>query len=322
VRYVVSDAEDFLQDPQVFVARHRRGQDSLILVGGSEAGTVQAIAAAADRHALIYLATAPGPAAAFAGGQGTSFACAGISEELARAVIIHGVEGEGRRCALVASDSPAARPISGLARRLLSARGHSIVAEIGAPVGTRDFGAILASVAAAAAQINVVAMGGLDLTVLRQQVQDLGLDRAATWLFLCQSGCDHGPAGADNGFGTYAASWHRNLPTMAAGAQAFACRFRELWPDGPDPDETAHAAYTALRDLLQMIERGGPASIGNRARALATQAAASRERTQIEDPGVDPSVRVLRRETYIISSSGRGPPSISVSARSGAPGLA
>jgi ABC-type branched-subunit amino acid transport system substrate-binding protein len=235
-------------------------------------------------------------------GNRTAFSWAGNSDNLARAALIHGVRATGSRRVIIASDAPVAREAAALARRTLVMLGKaSAEEEMTVAMGTRDFGPMLSWVAKVSAEVAIVAMSGLDLTVMRQQVQDRGLDRTQAWLFLSQSGCDRGPPGADNGFGIYATNWHPHLPLL--GVAAFVGRFRCRWPDCSGPDDIAYNAYTAVRELLQTIEIAGTTSAGALIPLLESHSAAGDLRMQHHAASFDRSRGAMRQTTYIISGA-------------------
>jgi branched-chain amino acid transport system substrate-binding protein len=309
VDYISIGADDFLQNAAAFVKSSRDRHDSLLLVGGSEAEVVRAISAVAGRHDLIYLATVPCRRLETRAGGGASFAWAGLADDLARAVVVHSLYERDVRCAIVSSATLAASRAATAARNALANLGGVILAETSVPTGTRDFRASLSSITRVGPNVNIVAVAGLDLMVMRQQVQDLKLDRTGTWLFLSQSGCDRGPHGADKPFGVYAAHWHPDLPL--AGVAAFLDRFRGRWADCAGPDDTAYAAYTAVTDLLQTIARTGTTSNAALIPALEGRSIKGSVRMQHDDARTDRATRAMRQTTYIISGDGSSRETIS-----------
>ncbi|MDB5409346.1 MAG: transporter substrate-binding protein [Rhodospirillales bacterium] len=299
VRCFRVDAHAFLQGAALLGKRGFGEHGSLFLIGGSEAATVRAISDVAELHNVIYLATAPCGSTPIRTSNGTTFAWAGTADSLARAALIQGVRAIGGRCVIVYSDAPVARAAAALARRTLVTLGNAGAEEMRVAVGTRDFGPMLSWVANVAVDVAIVAICGLDLTVMRQQVQDLGLDRTQAWLFLSQSGCDRGPPGADNGFGIYATNWHPDLPL--AGVAAFVGRFRRRWPECSGPDDIAYNAYTAARELLQTIVIAGTTSGDTLIPLLESHSAAGDLRMQHHAASIDRSTGAMRQTTYIIS---------------------
>lgn len=269
------------------------------MVGAISSSVAASMSAVAHRHGVIFINTnSSAPSESVENAHRTKFVFDANGANFNRALLKHALANrKSKKVLLLVEDNEAGRSQSEAIRPFVAEYGGTVVGEVLSPEKLADPAAILAQVAASAADVvNVVISGDnqirlfaqIDPQVLQQQFWLIG---EVDWEELYPAPGTPRPL-----FGT---TWAWNLDTP--GTAEFVTRYRQRYGHTKldYPGDVTHASYLATKALLESIERAGTTDNHAVIQQLEKYRATAAQRMQHADAFMDPVSHHLQQSIYI-----------------------
>ncbi len=280
------------------VANRMITQDGVdFILGAVSSGVANAISQVAQENGVIYMNTnSSSPTESGESCHRTKFVWDGHGGNFAKATVLGSVDSFGPDWALLTNDYVWGHETAAATRALAEANGVNIVDELLVPQDTRDFSSYLLSLQQLAPDVVAAAVGGDDLTSLRIQVVDQGMDQGMGWINNQQDWPDvYGVPP----FGVFGTTWYYNLDLP--GVDEFVARYQEAYPDSAlvVPGNVFYNGYMATKTLLQAIEQAGTTNNHEIIKALEGWTWTAEERMQADDAWIDPDTHQVQQTIYL-----------------------
>ena len=274
------------------------------LVGAVSSGVANAISQVAQRYGVIYLNTnSSSPSESGENCHRVKFVWDGNGTNFAKAAVKNAMDAYGSNVLLLTNDYVWGHDTSAATRSLVEAYGGTIQDEILIPQGTRDFSAALLSIQQAKPAVVAAAVGGDDLTAMRQQVAQLGMGQSPAWINNQQDWPDIYGLPIDNLFGVFGTTWYYGLDLP--GVKEFVAKYQAAYPDTSMrvPGNVFYNGYMATRELLAAIERAGSTNNIAIIKELEGHKMPAADRMQHHDAWIDPVTHQVQQTVYLATAN-------------------
>ena len=274
------------------------------LIGAVHSGVANAISQVAQRYGAIYLNTnSSSPTESGENCHRVKFVWDGNGSNFAKAAVKNSLDAYGSNVLLLTNDYVWGHDTSAATRRLVEAYGGTIQDEILIPQGTRDFSAALLTIQQAKPAVVAAAIGGDDLTSLRQQVSQLGMGQSPAWINNQQDWPDIYGLPVDTLFGVFGTTWYYGLDLP--GVAEFVAKYQAKYPDTSMrvPGNVFYNGYMATRELLAAIERAGSTNNIEIIKQLEGHKMSAADRMQHHDAWIDPVTHQVQQSIYLATAN-------------------
>lgn len=280
------------------VAQRMIEQDGVdFLIGAVSSGVANAISQVAQEHGVIYFnSNSSSPTESSTNCHRTKFVWDGHGGNFAKATVLGAVDSFGPNWLLLTNDYVWGHETSARTRALAESLGVTIVDELLVPQGTRDFSSYLLTIQQLNPDVVAAAVGGDDLTALRLQVVEQGLDTEVGWINNQQDWPDvYGVPP----FGVFGTTWYYNLDLP--GVAEFVAAYEAAYGDSSlvVPGNVYYNGYMATRTLLEAIEAAGTTNNHEVIRTLEGWSWSAEERMQHHDAWIDPDTHHVQQTIYL-----------------------
>ena len=280
------------------VAQRMIEQDGVdFLIGAVSSGVANAISQVAQDNGVIYFnSNSSSPTESSTNCHRTKFVWDGHGGNFARATVLGAAESFGPNWLLLTNDYVWGHETSARTRTLAESLGVTIVDELLVPQGTRDFSSYLLTIQQRDPDVVAAAVGGDDLTALRLQVVEQGLDTEVGWINNQQDWPDVYGASP---FGVFGTTWYYGLDLP--GVDEFVARYQAAYGDSSlvVPGNVYYNGYMATRTLLEAIEAAGTTNNHEVIKALEGWRWSAEERLQDHDAWIDPDTHQVQQTIYL-----------------------
>ena len=280
------------------VAQRMIEQDGVdFLIGAVSSGVANAISQVAQENGVIYFnSNSSSPTESSSNCHRTKFVWDGHGGNFARATVLGAVESFGQNWLLLTNDYVWGHETAARTRALAESLGATIVDELLVPQGTRDFSSYLLTIQQMDPDVVAAAVGGDDLTALRLQVVEQGLDTAVGWINNQQDWPD--VYGAPP-FGIFGTTWYYNLDLP--GVDEFVSDYQAAYGASSlvVPGNVYYNGYMATRTLLEAIEAAGTTNNHEVIKTLEAWRWNAEERMQDHDAWIDPDTHQVQQTIYL-----------------------
>jgi len=147
------------------------------------------------------------------------------------------------------------------------------------------------------------AVGGDDLTAMRQQVAQLGMGQSPAWINNQQDWPDIYGLPIDNLFGVFGTTWYYGLDLP--GVKEFVAKYQAAYPDTSMrvPGNVFYNGYMATRELLAAIERAGSTNNIAIIKELEGHKMPAADRMQHHDAWIDPVTHQVQQTVYLATAN-------------------
>ena len=280
------------------VAQRMIEQDGVdFLIGAVSSGVANAISQVAQEHGVIYFnSNSSSPTESSTNCHRTKFVWDGHGGNFAKATVLGAVDSFGSNWLLLTNDYVWGHETAARTRALAESLGVTIIDELLVPQGTRDFSSYLLTIQQLDPDVVAAAVGGDDLTALRLQVVEQGLDTEVGWINNQQDWPDvYGVPP----FGVFGTTWYYNLDLP--GVAEFVDAYRDAYGDSSlvVPGNVYYNGYMATRTLLEAIEAAGTTNNHEVIRTLEGWSWSAAERMQHHDAWIDPDTHHVQQTIYL-----------------------
>lgn len=280
------------------VAQRMIEQDGVdFLIGAVSSGVANAISQVAQEHGVIYFnSNSSSPTESSTNCHRTKFVWDGHGGNFAKATVLGAVDSFGPNWLLLTNDYVWGHETAARTRALAESLGVTIIDELLVPQGTRDFSSYLLTIQQLDPDVVAAAVGGDDLTALRLQVVEQGLDTEVGWINNQQDWPDvYGVPP----FGVFGTTWYYNLDLP--GVAEFVDAYRDAYGDSSlvVPGNVYYNGYMATRTLLEAIEAAGTTNNHEVIRTLEGWSWSAAERMQHHDAWIDPDTHHVQQTIYL-----------------------
>ena len=280
------------------VAQRMIEQDGVdFLIGAVSSGVANAISQVAQEHGVIYFnSNSSSPTESSTNCHRTKFVWDGHGGNFAKATVLGAVDSFGPNWLLLTNDYVWGHETAARTRALAESLGVTIVDELLVPQGTRDFSSYLLTIQQLDPDVVAAAVGGDDLTALRLQVVEQGLDTEVGWINNQQDWPDvYGVPP----FGVFGTTWYYNLDVP--GVDEFVSNYQAAYGDSSlvVPGNVYYNGYMATRTLLEAIEAAGTTNNHEVIKTLEGWSWSAEERMQDHDAWIDPDTHHVQQTIYL-----------------------
>ncbi len=274
------------------------------LIGAVHSGVANAISQVAQRYGVIYLNTnSSSPTESGENCHRVKFVWDGNGSNFAKAAVKNSIDAYGGKFLLLTNDYVWGHDTSAATRRLIEQYGGEVMDEILIPQGTRDFTAALLTIQQAKPDVVAAAVGGDDLSAMRQQVAQLGMGSSPAWINNQQDWPDVYGQPASNLFGVFGTTWYYGLDLP--GVKDFVARYQAMYPDTGMrvPGNVFYNGYMATRELLAAIERADSTNNIAIIKQLEGHKMSAADRMQHHDAWIDPVTHQVQQSIYLATAN-------------------
>ncbi len=268
------------------------------MVGAIDSGVAAAMSAVCQKYGVIFINTnSSSPSEAVENAHRTKFVFDANGANFNKALLKYALDRHPRkRAILLTEDNVWGHSNAAASRGYIERYGGSVVEEVVVPVSLPDPAGLAARIAAMDIDVVAVNLSGNNQIRLFAQI-DPALFERQSWVVGEVDWEELYPAPGTPRplFGT---TWAWNLDTP--GTAEFVARYRQRYGNTvlDYPGDVTHAAYLAMRALLQAIERAGTTHNHAVIRTLETMRWSARERMQHDDAYMDPASHHLQQSVY------------------------
>ena len=300
IEYVWADTETTPATGSRVAERLISRNNVAFMVGAIQSGVANAVSQVCQKYGVVYFNTnSSSPTESGKNCHRVKFVWDGSGANFARAAATNAVNTFGKKWLLLTNDYVWGHSTAKATKEILTDLGAKVADEILVPVGTRDYSSILLRVQQTKADVVATAVGGDDYKALRQQVQELGLDKKSAWLSNQLDWPDIYGAGPEAAFGVFAATWYHYLDLP--GVSDFVKQYQARWPDTRInvPGNVTYNGYVAMRELLRAIEETGSTNNIGVIKTLEGRILKAEDRMQHYDAWIDPKSHHVQQTIYM-----------------------
>jgi branched-chain amino acid transport system substrate-binding protein len=274
--------------------------EAAFLVGAVHSGVANAISQVAQKYGTIFLNTnSSSPTEAGKDCHRVKFVWDGNGSNFSQAIVKNAIKTSGRNWVLMTNDYVWGHNTAKATRAMVEANGGRIVEELMVPQNTRDFSAYLLKLQQMKPSVVATAVGGDDIKALRQQVVQLKMHQAMSWVNNQQDWPDVYGLGPDQIFGVFGTTWYWRL--QLPGVKEFVANYQKQYPGMAIrvPGNVYHNAYMATRELLRCVEEAGTTQNIAVIKKLEGRKMAAADRLQHHDAWMDPVTHQCQQTIYM-----------------------
>ena len=274
--------------------------EAAFLIGAVHSGVANAISQVAQKYGCVYLNTnSSSPTEAGKDCHRVKFVWDGNGTNFSHAIVKNAMKVNGKNWLLMTNDYVWGHNTAKAMRTLVETNGGQIVEEMMVPQNTRDFSAYLLKVQQLKPNVVATAVGGDDIKALRQQVVQLKMHQAMSWVNNQQDWPDVYGLGPESIFGVFGTTWYYRLDLP--GVKEFVAAYQKQYPGIAikTPGNVYYNGYMATRELLRAMERAGSTNILKVIRELEGLKVPARDRMQHFDAYMNPATHQIQQTIYM-----------------------
>jgi branched-chain amino acid transport system substrate-binding protein len=295
------------QDTETTPATGSRVAEKLItrdnvdfLMGATSSSVANAISQIAQKYGTIYFNTnSSSPTESGKNCHRTKFTMDADAVEFANGMTVAAMKKYGKKWMMFTSDYVWGHMATDAVTRIGKPIGLTVMDNLIAPIGTRDFSSFLLKVQQNKPDVVSVAIGGDDLQVLKAQIDDLGMKRSCAWAYGGNDWVDL----QEGFFGTLSQIWYWKLDLP--GVAEFVQKYRTKYPNAKitSPGNACYNGYQAVKTLLNAVERAGTTNNIAVIKQLEGHKISALERMQHHDAWIDPDNHHMQQTMYLLEEN-------------------
>lgn len=270
------------------------------LLGALGSGVSESVGRVAQKYGAIYIDTnSSSPSESGSHCHRVKFVWDGNGNNFGRAIVKNAGQSLGKRWVLLTSDYEWGHQINGAVRKTAVGMGAQMMDELMVPESAMDFTRFLQEIKRLKPDVVSAAFCGDHLKALRAQVAHLGMQDKPAWIFNQQDWPDIYGLPKGSLFGTFATCWYHKFDLP--GVQEFIRKYQAAYPQEriKVPGNVYYNGYTAMRELLQAVERAGTVNNIAVIKELEKLRVPARDRMQHHEAFMNPKTHHLQQSVYV-----------------------